>query len=101
MTHTPTPWKTGNAFDCARDHAISADGNLIARVMGNGYPIGTGWSPESAANADLIVRAVNAHDALVAALEAITGMVEAYAGHPMSNDKRTKDARAALAAAKG
>ena len=35
--------------------------------------------------------------ALVEALRTITSMVEVHSGHPMSNDKRTKDARALLA----
>lgn len=66
--HTPTPWAVGNNGTAARGHAICADSRVIGEVYGTGYPIGKGWSPSSAADAALIVRAVNAHAALVEAL---------------------------------
>jgi hypothetical protein len=67
--HTPTPWALGNAHDAARNHAICAGSTVIARVCGNGYPIGKGWSASSEADARFIVLAVNSHDALLAALK--------------------------------
>ena len=65
MSNTPTPWyATGIHVQSA---AINED-NYVCTAEGN--------SPEQAiANADLIVKAVNSHDALVAALEAAIPML--------------------------
>lgn len=53
--HTPGPWQVGkNGDKCARDHAICADGIVLAKVYGRGYPAGQGWHPQSAADARLI-----------------------------------------------
>lgn len=52
--HTAGPWTLGATSSTARDHAIIAGSMVIARVNGFGYPVGEGWSPESAANARLI-----------------------------------------------
>lgn len=62
-THTPTPWKV--ADNCGNDYAaniIEADGHLLAN---------TAWgnmrnTKERRANAELIVRAVNVHQELLA-----------------------------------
>lgn len=89
MSHTPTPWHTGGT------------GNLIV-FAGDGYAVanatvfhGKQEDGESAANAALIVRAVNAHDKLVAA-------VRAYLSAQGDCDCDTCElARAALAAAEG
>lgn len=55
---TPGPWKTGkNGDDCAAGHAICADGFVIAKVYGRGYPVTKGWSPASQADANLIAEA--------------------------------------------
>lgn len=57
--HTPTPWK-------ASGNAVFRDGHCLAMT---GTDI---WMPEvEEANAAFIVRACNAHDDLVAALEAV------------------------------
>ena len=64
------PWTLGrNGDKCAKNHAICSGSNVIAKVYGKGYPIGEGWSPQSEADAQLIVTAVNNFDALVAVLE--------------------------------
>jgi hypothetical protein len=69
---TPRPWQLGASGDkCARNHAVCSGPTVIAKVYGKGYPVGEGWSPRSEADAQLIVTAVNHHDALVAVLEAM------------------------------
>lgn len=64
------PWTLGkNSDKCAENHAICSGPAVIAKVYGRGYPIGSGWSPRSEADAKLIVTAVNSHKSLIAALE--------------------------------
>jgi hypothetical protein len=93
--HTPTPW------------ARYDDGKLAARgwikSVCKGIPeqmvaqaIGVGAIEEREANAAFIVRAVNSHDDLVKALEA---MLEKHGGLEISPAAR--QARAALAKAVG
>lgn len=73
MTHiTLGKWTLGNAYNCARNHAICNGPMVIARVLGNGYPAGLGWSHESEANARLMSAApelLNALDAAVCHIE--------------------------------
>jgi hypothetical protein len=58
MTNTPTPWY---ATGVHVQSAVKNEDNYVCTAEGS--------SPEEAiANADLIVRAVNSHDALVSAL---------------------------------
>lgn len=68
--HTAGPWTLGATSSTARDHAIIAGSMVIARVNGFGYPVGEGWSPESAANARLISAAPD----LLAALKAVVAL---------------------------
>lgn len=105
--HTPTPWTTGVFFTGDEDQRAIVSGprgELIARS----YFVGD----EPEANIAFIVQAVNAHDALVAAL---TGLIELKTASeaeeldgPMENwfpakeiDRRWNDARIALALARG
>lgn len=47
-------WTLGtNGDQCAKNHAICDGATVIAKVYGKGYPIGSGWSPDSEANARL------------------------------------------------
>jgi len=65
MSNTPTPWYAsadGNGGEHIQSAAINED-NYVARVDAMGE--------QGFANADLIVKAVNSHDALVAAWEAM------------------------------
>ena len=86
MTHTPTPWvalhKTG--IFAPDNTALS-----IATVERH--------RPEHADNRDLIIRAVNAHADLVAALEDIAEK----AGHRYDGWRCVEIARDALAKARG
>lgn len=68
-THTPGPWTVGNGSPTvyAREHAICAGPIIIGCALGNGYPIGRGWAPDSAANARLMAAAPD----LLAALEEV------------------------------
>jgi hypothetical protein len=73
QTHTPGPWKTGTreftdeVFEAAA-HGKDWGGWLICETGGN------------AANAAFIVRACNAHDELVKALEIAVPELVAYYG---------------------
>jgi len=65
MKHTPTPWYAsadGNGGDHIQSAAIN-ENNYVARV--------DAMDEQGFANTDLIIKAVNSHDALVAACEAM------------------------------
>lgn len=51
---------SGAAETCARNHAICDGAAIVARVHGAGYPIGTGWAPQTEALAAEMVRRYNA-----------------------------------------
>jgi hypothetical protein len=55
--HAPGPWELGNAVGAGRNYTVCAGPVVIARISGNGYPIGKGSAPESDANARLIAAA--------------------------------------------
>lgn len=85
--HTQTPWKA------VKHYIFSDDGKtLIASIDGE--------SPDKcAANRDLIVRAVNSHEALVSALEKMSGYLNSMPDLYVPDDVK-EAARAALALAK-
>ena len=97
---TPLPWQADDSFPNRRQLYGLGWSRLVATV-----PIRQTHAAEDEANAQLIVRAVNNHDRLLAALEMIA------AGHHYrhldENDERSDLgcapclARAAIAAAKG
>ena len=66
--HTPTPWASDivPASDWGPAYVRSIVGPDGRTIRVHGLALSSGDEPE--ANADLIVRAVNSHDALVAAL---------------------------------
>jgi hypothetical protein len=67
--HSELPWTLGeNGDKCAKGHAICSGVSVVAKVYGLGFPIGSGWSPRSQADADFIITAVNSFDARDAAL---------------------------------
>lgn len=61
---TPGPWTRGNAHHCGKDLAICAGHQVLARVVGFGYPIGEGFHAESEANARLFIAADEMADLL-------------------------------------
>lgn len=90
-------WHLGNTANCARNHAVCEGARVIAVVVGTGYPIGTGWAPESEAKARLIAAAPDL-------LEALKNLVEEISLVTASEDGGlggVKDARAAIAKATG
>lgn len=88
MSHTPTPWVHDRQSDCILDNG----GNVIVSPYESEHNI-----DNDTANAAFIVKAVNAHDDLVAALKALTGHKAYYEG--MMFSERAKMARDALAKA--
>ena len=100
-TRTPGPWKV--ILD-ERDENIMTShyaivGNTNAPTVVARLPDGLGAWSEQHANASYIVRAVNAHADLVAALEVAEATIERLNRHSSANG--TLDViRAALAAAK-
>ena len=55
--HTPGPWTAGTNFYSGERYAVCAGPQVIATVLGMGYPIGKGHAPESDANMALILAA--------------------------------------------
>lgn len=85
VAHTPTPWHV-NGLDC------------IASVRGNLTIAAKVYRPE--VDAEFIVRAVNAHDDLLAACK----YVEQFCDDPMNREQMNtigKRLRAAIAKAEG
>jgi hypothetical protein len=91
---TPRPWRNGEY-----DKITDDKGETITL---QGFALSMGRNDEAAANAALIVRAVNSFDALVAACEAVAAHIDPEA--PIPNTSK-RDAmlklRAALALARG
>lgn len=74
--HSPLPWTVRRSSvppSTDIQEVFDAERRDV-RVMGFGLTGGA----RAAANAELIVRAVNAHDALVAALKSARGQLEIY-----------------------
>ena len=65
-THTPTPW------EAVGFHVMHSGRRLIAEVWAPAMPDTPGFDERRKANAEYIVRAVNNHEALLAALEELT-----------------------------
>lgn len=107
MSHTPTPWLyTPHAATIGGViwHQFGMAPVLIASIYSDTNKSGIG-AGETEANAAHIVRCVNAHDKLVAALRDLCERDWAYiggdadTGNPDSLYSRVKRARAALAEA--
>ena len=92
---TLRPWKRIET-DMFGIYAIK--GKRIAEVLPRPADKGFGFASEAIANADLIVRAVNAHDALVAALTLVAYRYESGDIGDLINDM--PEIEAALEAAK-
>ena len=106
--HTPTPWvvggraKLGASIAPGETPRIWAPDGAIADISIHRM-LGDGTSKRELANANFIVRACNAHDDLVAALEGLTRFVEAVrcqVGMGPGQLKRFEAAKAALTKAK-
>lgn len=105
--HTPTPWSLsdlsqGNGRLLRETLRIYGDGKHIATITPNTANALTPDSDaEARANAAAIVRAVNAHDALVDALKANIAQWESWKAFEGEEPACITQARAALAKAKG
>jgi len=120
--HTPTPWTLGPWIESdghrvyaligrGKDQIASVSvygkrqhsGEVAGRALKNGGHQRTIAEPIAEADAAHIVRCVNSHDALVAALRVITGHVESLTSgsRDMLTANIVAEARAALAATKG
>lgn len=116
--HSPTPWRQGVLLLTARTRAWSDQARELGRleeareVFSNFHAADEGRSRvfvcrcEQPDDAALIVRAVNSHDALVAALKVLISRLNTHTCHyhgPMVCDICTEcnQARAALALAAG
>lgn len=86
--HTATPWKHG-----ARLLTITGNGRRIAELTATEHP-----ASEEQAHTDcaFIIRAVNAHDALVEALQELVAAAELF---ERPSNQAMAEARAALALA--
>jgi hypothetical protein len=95
--HTPLPW----GWMVEEQHFITSDDGRIANVLSPRYPGNASGEAfeEGCANAELIVRAVNSHADLLAALEGLLADVD----NPASDTEPESHmrARAAIAKAKG
>lgn len=70
--HSPLPWSVGsrNAIDPEAECGVTAFDGMTVCDLWNSVNIGTECDGEMArANAEFIVRCVNSHDALLAALK--------------------------------
>lgn len=96
MSATPRPWR----HDLDGEVIRGADDAVVHAYMGHGDPV-------AEPDADLIVRAVNAHDALVEVEKRARAMLEFYdefIADPAFDGERVRfvePLRAALAAARG
>lgn len=83
MTHTATPWahRNGRIFAADRENLTIAN---VARAADGDY---------SSANGEFIIKACNAHDELVKALQRAADLLARYPKH----DDAWKECRAALA----
>ena len=108
-THTPTPWKTTRPHPDPETAAYLVeifpafggfDGPQSSQAIAYLYCAKAGTT--QAANAALIVRAVNNHAALITALERCLPFVDRIRGMTGGDgDLTAQNARAAIAAAKG
>jgi len=93
---TARPWQVGNPDRNDQATVKGGDGSLVAVVA---HECVLSRLPVMEANADLIVRAVNAHDALVAALRAMR--LAHFRDRPDCTCREYDDAERALALAEG
>jgi hypothetical protein len=94
--HTPTPWHRNIPPASKYNTIFSGRNTHVLHLSSSGLD-----NKEIEANADFIVRAVNAHDDLVAALEAVIDYEDVMLPAGSYGEEVHNKARAALAKAKG
>jgi hypothetical protein len=92
--HTPTPWQFHYSSDA---NTLLPDLNALASAVA--MQIGDGSDSQAEANAALIDRACNSHDALVAALRHAVAYCDITPDEHGLSDSLLAEMRAALAAA--
>lgn len=94
--HSPTPWYIRDGVVVTSEPA-DRDGKFVGDC-----PL-LSTCPRQSANFQYVVRCVNAHDTLVAALESGISAIESLVslGRVPANNAGLRDMRAALASAKG
>lgn len=99
--HTPLPWYN-ESNQRITAHVPGAFAVIIAQLEAKTtrYGGGVGWE-ERNANIEFIVRACNAHDELLAALEAVLPHIGRRGCTPLLRDQLATNARAAIARARG
>lgn len=104
-THTPGPWVAQPPR--GHQHAIDRKREIVSPILGGGELVvvgeHTGIDCLKEADAAFIVRACNSHYELLAALESAAESIEQLVkvGRIPANNAGLRDARAAIAKAKG
>lgn len=96
MTDTHRTWTKVRSHGSYWQDAIAEDGQIVARVIGGGYPTGVGWSPDASQRANLIAAAPD----LLAALKYVMPWLETHIGQGL-NAHELADIRATIAKATG
>jgi hypothetical protein len=102
--HTPTPWIVTNGVQIWRDGHSSLASPRICSLANAAQPVEQLTAEEMAANAAFIVRAVNAHEELVAAARALLDRLDDITTDAFSKGGEAVERealRAALAKAEG
>lgn len=76
VPHTPTPWRVFKSRDGTK--LVGIGGKDGVGILDAGFGVWAWDDPEGIANAEMVVRAVNSHDALVKALEAATDRLQTF-----------------------
>ena len=96
MTDTHRTWTRVNGHGSYWQDAIAEGGQIIARVIGGGYPTGVGWSLDAEQRANLMRAAPD----LLAALTYVMPWLEAHIGQGL-NAHELEGIRATIAKATG
>jgi hypothetical protein len=73
-SHTPTPWRVYKNPDGTK--LVGIGGKDGQGILDSGFGVWAWDDPEGIANAEMVVRAVNAHDALVNAMKEAADEIE-------------------------
>jgi hypothetical protein len=97
MSHTPTPWKV---FTSPDGLLVVGIGTLEGEgVCDAGFGVWRWNDGEGIANAHFIVRAVNSHADMLAALKAIIPLIDVAGYTDRRDEEAIRQARAAIAKA--
>jgi len=100
MSHTPTPWTQRRGYYSPEwredNHVIETAEPQPSKISGFDPTVESVCHMAKPEDAEFIIRAVNNHDELLAALEYVVGFYDKWGTSPVCNK-----ARAAIAKAKG